>query len=933
MSRSDEDELEEAASPGQIISNKPRERKPHATRRRIVQSCSECRRRKIKCDKKFPCGPCILRSDQDRCHEVGMAEKNVVSNSSNVASTSDLALLAHRLDALEASLIKSGALLPSDMDHFLKSSRLNESRDLSRPTSPRLTPRQSIPGPSVDMDEIEDTEGAARVLEHLAFGRSRVDGGTAVPHFGARVVSGISGGFTRMRDYKGQGRDGSPTKSSDGVSAMQRRLVGLGPALSEEERSRRTDELLDLLGPTDVVNIFFRQTDVVLKLLVRILPDQEIGEVLVRTYLEKVDWLHRCIHVPTFMKLCREIWNLDRQQVVHEIPLSSVALYMTVCLLGLIFMDSSESVKYFTTEEACYLPDLWYNSVRSALWGADFIACHSTESIQSVILLMVYMKNRDRSDAAWAMLGAIIKMAQGLGLSRLGSEPEVVDGKPTAQWVGRWKSLIEREVGRRIWWNLVWLDWSLAPSYNYACCIHPEQIKTAMPGNIEDDDLVDGQPFRPQPVNVYTRMSFQLARLKFAEIGHRQIWAANNSPIESPYPFILSVDGELRRAMMDLPPFYQPDSGRGPASTNPGDQVQFYERIMLNLAVHSRVLRLHRPWLWRGYTDQRFAYSKEQCIRAARASLRMMGKHNESASFLEKWWLPLFYVSVSALVIIIDLLRTPKRNLHSNETEQEIHEVRGALEQMRRIADVSHPSQAAVKVLDLLMNEIEDRRKPALGKRKLSTASEQDEEDQTLQRAVKRLLHQAQFDSASPAQSGSSSTSKSPQPKTGREIDMRIFSDTPRDRPVFDAYPLPQAESHAPQHAPSLSLGGLLPPPSARQSGMTSPFQLPMDPDVPLNMDNSSAGYMQPLANVSAEDAFASYFAAPGGNGSVQGAPTEAYQAPEDFLSKVFNFGWEPAAVSGNAVNAPVHPGMSQQQVQVNGSLPFETWNSHGWMA
>ena len=27
-------------------------RKPHATRRRAVQSCSECRRRKIKCDKK-----------------------------------------------------------------------------------------------------------------------------------------------------------------------------------------------------------------------------------------------------------------------------------------------------------------------------------------------------------------------------------------------------------------------------------------------------------------------------------------------------------------------------------------------------------------------------------------------------------------------------------------------------------------------------------------------------------------------------------------------------------------------------------------------------------------------------------------------------------------------------------------------------------------
>lgn len=34
------------------LAPKVKERKPHATRRRVVQSCSECRRRKIKCDKK-----------------------------------------------------------------------------------------------------------------------------------------------------------------------------------------------------------------------------------------------------------------------------------------------------------------------------------------------------------------------------------------------------------------------------------------------------------------------------------------------------------------------------------------------------------------------------------------------------------------------------------------------------------------------------------------------------------------------------------------------------------------------------------------------------------------------------------------------------------------------------------------------------------------
>lgn len=67
------------------------------------------------------------------------------------------------------------------------------------------------------------------------------------------------------------------------------------------------------------------------------------------------------------------------------------------------------------------------------------------------------------------------QMAQSLGLSTLGAEPESEDGQHSRVWTGRWVSLIQREVGRRIWWNLVLLDWTLAPSYSYSCSIQPDQ--------------------------------------------------------------------------------------------------------------------------------------------------------------------------------------------------------------------------------------------------------------------------------------------------------------------------------------------------------------------------------------------------------------------------------------------------------------------------
>lgn len=104
----------------------------------------------------------------------------------------------------------------------------------------------------------------------------------------------------------------------------------------------------------------------------------------------------------------------------------------------------------------------------------------------------------------------------------------------------------------------------------------------------------------------------------------------------------LNMDGELRRTMLELPTFFQPSpiSEVVPPSTDPKAMVEYYEKTTLNLGLHSRMMRLHRPFLSRGYDDERFSYSKEQCIRAARAGLRLMcgGENNHVAQFLEKWW-------------------------------------------------------------------------------------------------------------------------------------------------------------------------------------------------------------------------------------------------------------------------------------------------------
>jgi hypothetical protein len=62
-------------------------------------------------------------------------------------------------------------------------------------------------------------------------------------------------------------------------------------------------------------------------------------------------------------------------------------------------------------------------------------------------------------------------------------------------------------------------------------------VKTALPANIEDEDLIDGEPLRAKPLNVRTRMSYQLARLSLSEQAYKQIWQANNGG-SPPYSWV-----------------------------------------------------------------------------------------------------------------------------------------------------------------------------------------------------------------------------------------------------------------------------------------------------------------------------------------------------------------------------------------------------------
>ena len=330
-------------------------------RRRQVQSCSECRRRKIKCDKKFPCGPCTLRNDQSICREV---EKHTPT-ATGCASTNDLLNLQHRLSVLESLLAEAGIIAPGTLDELTANPNNKNNKMSTAAVGTSVTaagvPKREPSGTHTaqgyaaltdqgkqDNEGDSDTEGAALTLEHLAFGQRKLSQLTAVgvgmtqfppaagsreeiaapPSTGEGLINKAGGDFARRNSVNPNDLSSVDVNTANnvGFSSLPPNL-----ALFKQNLHRPVNTaLLNALDPSEVFSIFYQRSDVFVRALTHVSPDRKHGELLVYRYLERVEWLHRCLHVPTFIKQCQELWSLSQENIVQEVHTPFLGLYFIV---------------------------------------------------------------------------------------------------------------------------------------------------------------------------------------------------------------------------------------------------------------------------------------------------------------------------------------------------------------------------------------------------------------------------------------------------------------------------------------------------------------------------------------------------------------------------------------------------------------------------
>ena len=153
--------------------------------------------------------------------------------------------------------------------------------------------------------------------------------------------------------------------------------------------------------------------------------------------------------------------------------------------------------------------------------------------------------------------------------------------------------------------------------------MHADHMNVRFPSNV-DDHLISPDKNYDQPfIGPPTDMTYNIAKHRLCSVIRELTDAANKAGVdvdELDYGTILKFDKKFSDLYDDLPYYLRYDDFSYAESQAVFKERPYVEwqRHYLFLALHTRIARLHRPFLVRGYKDPRYEYSRRVCLQSTR---------------------------------------------------------------------------------------------------------------------------------------------------------------------------------------------------------------------------------------------------------------------------------------------------------------------------
>ncbi|GAA5919132.1 hypothetical protein JCM6882_002396 [Rhodosporidiobolus microsporus] len=582
----------------------PAPKRKRARQTGIPLSCTECRRRKIACDKLRPCQQCCKRKEAHLC--CGAEEGDgpaVVATASGAASGLGKGLETNGGSEEQAgpSRFYASAVEFKETRHsiaLLEQSRNDAADQLTalqsqiRHLETRLRAAEAQPPPLSPPHKTDEDSGASDVTEAAAAFED------AVVRLEEQALGARLSRLSRPVDM-----DFVPTS----ITAAAAVAADPGP---DETAELNEPPSPAPAGPTDYIAFdpekYSKRRRALIESVWEDLPETGLVEWILSHYFDQVEWSWHLLHRPTFQRELETFVIMRSQNRLAEVdPLWLARLF---ALLAVSVGSLDQEIPITPSFSAKWqLAPVYCEAALSCLEAADYLAAPSIWTIEARF-----------SSSLDSNVATASRMCQQMCLHRLGFDPRQMPLKDKA--LASSVSSLRRETALRVLLSVRILELAML---QFSPCMPLASIRSAEPANVDDAAVDDTTLVTPLPPYELTDMSTELARFRVACLDRHFSDAIRTSTSGLQYETVMRFDRDYRALLEQLPWAFREDASLSYLQSL--SNGRHWQRVLLlqGESIYERLIKVHRLHAAQGYNDKSKQYSTLTACSTARKTLRL----------------------------------------------------------------------------------------------------------------------------------------------------------------------------------------------------------------------------------------------------------------------------------------------------------------------
>ncbi|MCJ1391001.1 hypothetical protein MMC18_003862 [Xylographa bjoerkii] len=555
-------------------------------RKRKALSCYDCRRSKVRCDRRFPsCGRCAKQGHANSC--IYEAAPLDAAPEGEVPASNDWTTF--------------GPVRTSDGG----SSRLSF---LPTSTKTREAAYDVSSKRSCQIGRIEQLEARINSLEATAKqGTERSNGFRRGEHVTdsmippeSSMVNGAQSGHYRPAStetmlFRGMGFKGQFYGASNPTS-----LISHFPELRTFMKDLTTSTTLKR-AHCDTKNPFekpkCKQKTVptsAVESLVELLPQGEVMDDLVQRYFDTLETTFRVLHRVSFMK---------DYVILRDNPMRSKPEFVVILLLLMATVYcNSERANSDQTHDRRETSLVWVQACEAWLQGRGWKRLRIAFFQINCLLFIAKQINGIKIKQAWTASGTLLRYGISAGLHR---NPNLREAET---------SPMDREMMRRLWATMVELELQSSIDRGMQPSSAGLFSDCGAPLNINDGDVWEGCEQYPlsKPVQDFTATSFLHISQHSLRLRQSLTSLINNPNTRLRFEEVLSYEHEIMQALEAIPQWTNYDES-SPDVLAPSSLPQ----TLLDIQLRQFLILLHGPFTRMSGAGSRYGYSRAVSFNAA----------------------------------------------------------------------------------------------------------------------------------------------------------------------------------------------------------------------------------------------------------------------------------------------------------------------------